>query len=41
MHPTSLNMSGTDDKKVIIDAAYVQEKLKDIKGDEDLSRYIL
>jgi ATP-dependent protease HslVU (ClpYQ) ATPase subunit len=26
---------------VIIDAAYVQEKLKDIKGDEDLSRYIL
>ncbi len=30
-----------DEKKVVIDAAYVQEKLKDIKGDEDLSRYIL
>jgi len=30
-----------DEKKVVIDSAYVQEKLKDIKGDEDLSRYIL
>jgi len=30
-----------DEKKVVVDAAYVQEKLKDIKEDEDLSRYIL
>jgi len=29
------------ERKVVIDAAYVQEKLKDIKDDEDLSRYIL
>jgi len=29
------------EKKVVVDAAYVQEKLKDIKDDEDLSRYIL
>ena len=33
--------SETESKKVVIDAAYVQDKLKDIKGDEDLSRYIL
>ena len=31
----------SEDRKVVIDAAYVQEKLKDIKDDEDLSRYIL
>jgi len=30
-----------EERKVVIDAAYVQEKLKDIKDDEDLSRYIL
>jgi len=29
------------DKRVVIDAAYVKEKLKDIRDDEDLSRYIL
>jgi ATP-dependent HslUV protease ATP-binding subunit HslU len=29
------------EKKVVIDKAYVEEKLKDIKDDEDLSRYIL
>ena len=28
-------------RKIVIGAAYVQQKLKDIKGDEDLSRYIL
>ena len=39
--PDQLEDVGTGDGKVIIDAAYVQEKLKDIKGDEDLSRYIL
>ncbi len=32
---------GSGDRRVVIDAAYVQEKLKDIKGNEDLSRYIL
>lgn len=30
-----------DESKVVIDVAYVQEKLKDIVQDEDLSRYIL
>jgi len=30
-----------DNKKVLIDASYVQKELKDIKEDEDLSRYIL
>ncbi|MEK6195253.1 MAG: AAA family ATPase, partial [Deltaproteobacteria bacterium] len=39
--PDQLEHVGDGDGKVIIDAAYVQEKLKDIKGDEDLSRYIL
>lgn len=29
------------DQEIIIDAEYVYEKLKDIKDDEDLSRYIL
>jgi ATP-dependent HslUV protease ATP-binding subunit HslU len=29
------------EKEVVIDKAYVEEKLKDIKDDEDLSRYIL
>jgi ATP-dependent protease HslVU (ClpYQ) ATPase subunit len=28
-------------QQIIIDAKYVYEKLKDIKDDEDLSRYIL
>jgi len=31
----------TREKKVVIDAAYVEDKLRDIKDDEDLSRYIL
>ncbi len=31
----------TREKKVVINAAYVEEKLRDIKDDEDLSRYIL
>lgn len=39
--PDLPEQSDTGDGKVIIDAAYVQEKLKDIKGNEDLSRYIL
>jgi ATP-dependent HslUV protease ATP-binding subunit HslU len=30
-----------EEKKVVIDKAYVEDKLKDIKDDEDLSRYIL
>ncbi|MCP4344739.1 MAG: ATP-dependent protease ATPase subunit HslU [Desulfobacterales bacterium] len=29
------------EKKIVIDGAFVDDKLKDIKGDEDLSRYIL
>jgi len=29
------------DRRIAIDAAYVDDKLKDIKDDEDLSRYIL
>lgn len=29
------------EKKVVIDQAFVEDKLKDIKDDEDLSRYIL
>jgi ATP-dependent HslUV protease ATP-binding subunit HslU len=29
------------EQEIIIDAKYVYEKLKDIKDDEDLSRYIL
>jgi len=31
----------TAEKKAVIDKAYVERKLKDIKDDEDLSRYIL
>ncbi len=31
----------TEQKRIIIDKKYVQDKLKDIKDDEDLSRYIL
>lgn len=30
-----------EQKKIVVDAAYVQEKLQDIIKDEDLSRYIL
>jgi ATP-dependent HslUV protease ATP-binding subunit HslU len=30
-----------DKQQIVIDAAYVYEKLRDIKEDEDLSRYIL
>jgi ATP-dependent HslUV protease ATP-binding subunit HslU len=30
-----------DEKKLVIDAAYVEQKLEKIKEDEDLSRYIL
>ncbi len=29
------------EKKIVIDKKYVEDKLKDIKDDEDLSRYIL
>jgi len=29
------------EKRVVIDKKYVEDKLKDIKEDEDLSRYIL
>jgi len=29
------------EKKFVVDAAFVEKKLKDIKDDEDLSRYIL
>ena len=29
------------EKRIIIDKIYVEDKLKDIKDDEDLSRYIL
>jgi ATP-dependent HslUV protease ATP-binding subunit HslU len=35
------NAPDIPDKKVVINAAYVQDKLKDIRDDEDLSRYIL
>jgi len=28
-------------KRIVIDRAYVEDRLKDIKDDEDLSRYIL
>ena len=31
----------TKEKKIVINKAYVEDKLKDIKSDEDLSRYIL
>jgi ATP-dependent HslUV protease ATP-binding subunit HslU len=30
-----------EEKRVVIDKMYVDDKLKDIKDDEDLSRYIL
>ena len=39
--PDLPGQEGAEERKVVIDAAYVQEKLKDIKDDEDLSRYIL
>jgi len=29
------------DKEIVIDAAYVRDKLDDVVKDEDLSRYIL
>jgi ATP-dependent HslUV protease ATP-binding subunit HslU len=29
------------ERRIIIDKKYVEDKLKDIKDDEDLSRYIL
>jgi len=29
------------EKRIVIDGKYVDDKLKDIKEDEDLSRYIL
>jgi ATP-dependent HslUV protease ATP-binding subunit HslU len=31
----------TDEKKIVIDSAYVADKLESVKSDEDLSRYIL
>jgi len=30
-----------DDKNIVINKAYVDKKFKDIREDEDLSRYIL
>ena len=35
------NAPELDNPQVVVDAAYVDEKLKKIKDDEDLSRYIL
>jgi ATP-dependent HslUV protease ATP-binding subunit HslU len=35
------NAPDMTEKRIIIDAKYVYEKLADIKEDEDLSRYIL
>jgi ATP-dependent HslUV protease ATP-binding subunit HslU len=29
------------EKRIVVNAEFVKEKLKDIKDDEDLSRYIL
>ncbi len=37
----SFEASDMGDKKVVIDSAYVRERLNDILEDEDLSRYIL
>jgi len=37
----SFDAPDLDAKKVVIDNAYVAEKLKDIVEDENLSRYIL
>ena len=38
-----ISFEATDcaDKKLVVDAAYVSQQLKDISGDEDLTRYIL
>jgi ATP-dependent HslUV protease ATP-binding subunit HslU len=41
LEDTSFNAPELPEKRVVIDAAYVQEKLSEIKKDEDLSRYIL
>jgi ATP-dependent HslUV protease ATP-binding subunit HslU len=35
------NAPDIQEKKIVIDKKYVEDKLKDIKDDEDLSRYIL
>ena len=37
----SFDAPDLEEKNISIDAAYIQEKLKDIIQDEDLSRYIL
>ena len=37
----SFDAPDLEEKNIEIDAAYIQDKLKDIIQDEDLSRYIL
>ena len=37
----SFEASDVDDKKVVVDAAYVNKYLGELVEDEDLSRYIL
>jgi ATP-dependent HslUV protease ATP-binding subunit HslU len=37
----SFEASDLTDKKVVVDAAYVNKYLTDLVSDEDLSRYIL
>ena len=37
----SFDAPDMNEKKVVIDAKYVEEKLEDIVEDEDLSRYVL
>jgi ATP-dependent HslUV protease ATP-binding subunit HslU len=41
LEDTSFHAPELPEKRVVIDAAYVREKLNEIKKDEDLSRYIL
>jgi ATP-dependent HslUV protease ATP-binding subunit HslU len=37
----SFSGSELDERKVVIDASYVRERLDDITKDQDLSRFIL
>ena len=37
----SFNAPDLDEKKIVIDAGYVDRMLADVVGNEDLSRYIL
>jgi len=41
LEEVSYNAPDSKDKKLIVDAAYVRERLEGISKDEDLSRYIL